>query len=272
MELRTDETMLIYLPILLIFSGCSAFQKKGSWGKDAFSPVKASRVGAAFKKNITSAHVWAPLGGALAIHWGGHDHKISNWAQKEKNIYGDRTAADNWSDNFDDILKYEMFLTPLLTASSEEGTLREYVWRKGKGYVVIAGASRLPDYAHDRLAKAIHRRRPNKSDTRSFPSGHSTQAGTRNMIVLRNLQGIPMNPNVRFGIETLNTTMSAGVLWARVEGKRHYPSDVLAGYALGAFLSGFIYDSLMYSDPEHPESVAVIPAGDKWTLQYTYAF
>ncbi len=165
-----------------------------------------------------------------------------------------------------------MFLTPLFTSSTEDGTVKEYVWRKGKGYVVIAGASRIPDYIHDRMAVGFNRKRPNRSDYRSFPSGHSTQAGTRNMIVLRNLQDIPMNPNVRFGIETLNTTMAAGVLWARVEGKRHFPSDVLAGYALGAFLSGFIYDSLMYGHPDHPEAVAVIPARDTWTLQYSYAF
>lgn len=264
--------MPIYVAILLILSGCSAFQRKGSWGKDALWPINGSRVGEAFKKNITSKHVWVPLVGAGAIHWGGYDHKISRYAEHEKHIYDDQNGADNWSDNFDDILKYEMFLTPLFTASTEDGTFKEYVWRKGKGYVVIAGASRIPDYAHDRMARAIHRRRPNKMDTRSFPSGHSTQAGARNMIVLRNLQDIPMDPNVRFGIETLNTTMAGGVLWARVEGKRHFPSDVLTGYALGAFLSGFIYDSLMYSRPDHPESVAVIPMKDKWTLQYSYAF
>ena len=33
--------------------------------------------------------------------------------------------------------------------------------------------------------------------------------------------------------------------WARVEGDRHYPSDVLAGAALGHFLSAFIHDAFL---------------------------
>jgi hypothetical protein len=265
--------MIRALIFLILLSSCSLFQKKGDWGKKAFSSFQGHHVARAFVKNVKSAHVWVPGGTALLIHWGGYDQKISNWAYEEKNIYGDQTAADNWSDNFDEVLKYEMFVTPLFTSSaSEDESSKEWLWRKARGYGVIAVSSRVPDYVHDRLAATVQRERPNHADERSFPSGHSTQAGTRNIITLRNLEAIPMNPDLRFGIETSNTVMAGGILWARIEGKRHYPSDVLAGYALCALLSGFLYDWLMYDDRDENENIALLPARDNWTLMYTYAF
>jgi membrane-associated phospholipid phosphatase len=47
-----------------------------------------------------------------------------------------------------------------------------------------------------------------------------------------------------------NIVLATGVAWARVEAGAHYPSDVLAGAALGHFLSAFIYDGFM-GLPEH---------------------
>jgi membrane-associated phospholipid phosphatase len=35
------------------------------------------------------------------------------------------------------------------------------------------------------------------------------------------------------------------VAWARVEARKHYPSDVLAGAALGHFLTAFIHDAFL---------------------------
>ncbi|MFL5785237.1 MAG: phosphatase PAP2 family protein [Bacteriovoracaceae bacterium] len=257
---------------LFILSSCSLFTKKGDWGKNALWPIEGSRIKNALVKNATSPHVWAPAGSALIIHWGGYDNKISNWAVKESPVYNNTKNADKWSDDLNDVLKYEMFLTPLLTASSDEGTAGEWLVRKGKGYVVVGISSRVSDYAHDYLADQVARERPNHADRRSFPSGHATQAGTRNTITRNNLAATPMSRDLRTGINSANSVMAAGVLWARVEGQRHYPSDVLGGYAIGSFLSGVFYDSLINYEVDHPETFAVLPAKDKWTLMYTYAF
>lgn len=257
---------------LVLLASCSLLNRRGTWGKKALWPVKGMTVWDAAKKNASSAHVWVPLVGAGTIHWAGWDHKISDWANSGSGIYNDQTAADNWSDNFNNILKYEAYATVILTPSmNEDGKLSGYLVNKARGGFAVNLASLSSSYTHDRLAKAAHRRRPNKSDYRSFPSGHSTDAGARNVIISKNLDYIEMDPSLRFGIKTVNTSMAAGTLWARLEGKRHFPSDVLCGYALGSFLSGFIYDSLMNADPN--ESFVIAPTGkSEVTAQYSYLF
>jgi hypothetical protein len=57
-----------------------------------------------------------------------------------------------------------------------------------------------------------------------------------------------------------------------VEAKKHYPSDVLVGYALGHFLSAFINDSFLGVDNEDTPQLIVEPSqkgawvGLSWTF------
>lgn len=262
--------LVLFISILLLPS-CSIFGKKGQWGRDALWPISGSRIGKAFIKNAKSPHVWIPLAGAGIIHLGGQDRRISKWASEEKNIYHDQENTDLWSDQFNNILLYEMYLTIFLTPSlGEDDSLTHYALNKVKGGLVVNIASQSTRYARDQVAKTVRRQRPNRTDYLSFPSGHATEASSRNMLVSKNLDSMEMDPNLRFGIKTINTTMALGTLWARVEGNRHYTSDVLAGYALGSFISGFVYDSLMNLDSN--ESFTVIPLGNQVSAQYTIYF
>lgn len=259
--------------VLLFFSSCSLLTKKGKWGKDAFWPITGARIGKAFKKNISSPHVWVPLAGAGATFWGGVDRKISHWASEKTPIFGSQKNASKRSDELDIALLYEMYTTPLLTASNADGSVKTYAFSKLKGFLVTSLASQAADQTRDALSYDFGRERPNKADHRSFPSGHSTQAGTRNTLTSKNLDHIPMSESLRTGFKAVNNTLAAGVLWGRLEAKRHYPSDVLTGYALGSFISGFIYDAVMnLDDPERPETIVVIPGRDTVSLQYTYTF
>lgn len=263
---------LFFFFFSLTLVSCSLLNRRGSWGKRAFLAPTSGKVWDAVKRNASSAHVWVPLAGAGAIHWSGWDHKLSRWANSGQGIYDDQTAADNWSDNFNNVLKFEAYATTLLTPSmNDDGKLSGYLWNKTKGALVVNLSSLSSSYSHDVLAKAAHRQRPNRMDFRSFPSGHSTDAGARTMINSKNLDYIDMNDDVRLGLKVANTTMATGTLWARLEGRRHFPSDVLCGYALGSFMSGFIYDALLGMNPD--ESFVVAPTGDgKYTAQYTYRF
>ncbi|WPU64555.1 phosphatase PAP2 family protein [Peredibacter starrii] len=265
--------IIIWLFALTLLTSCSLFTRKGSWGKNALWPIKGSRVTDAIKKNAASAHVWVPLIGAGITYWGDYDKKISDWAYNENIFFDSHDDSDAWSDNLNSYLIIEMFTLPLLTPSLEEGgKFKDWAWNKTKGYVVLGIATRVPDYAHDQLAVSFKRQRPNKEDYRSFPSGHATKAGTSSMMTSKHLDAIPMDNNLRFGLKTVNTMAAAGVMYARVENKAHYPSDVLVGYSLGAFLSGVFYDSLINYDPEHPETFAIIPTKNQTSFQYTYGF
>ena len=42
-----------------------------------------------------------------------------------------------------------------------------------------------------------------------------------------------------------NLVTATAVGWARVEGEKHFPSDVLAGAALGYFLNAFVHDAFL---------------------------
>lgn len=74
------------------------------------------------------------------------------------------------------------------------------------------------------LKSAVGRTRPDGSDTRSFPSGHTSGAFTISTILAR-------RHGWKIGIPAFGLATFAGV--ARMEDDRHYLSDVVAGAALG---------------------------------------
>jgi hypothetical protein len=261
---------LPFLIFLFLSSSCSIFKRQGSWGKNALWPIKKERIIEAFKKNISSPHVWLPLGLASTLRIGKFDENLSSWASKEKPVYHNQKRTSYFSDGFNDVLLYEMYLSSLLTPSLDETeSLSKYALSKSKGILVVTAASRSTRYARKQIAQTARRERPNHENNQSFPSGHATEASSRNRLISKNLDSITMNSSLRTGINTLNTTMAAGTMWARIEGKRHYGSDVLAGYALGSFLSGFIYDSLMNIENG---TLSIVPLKDEVSINYGMQF
>lgn len=258
--------------IILLFTSCSFLNKRGTWGKRAIYPVSGSNVLNALKKNVSSPHVWIPLAGAGTIFLGGWDDNISNWAHSQEGIFEKENDADNWSDTFNEILKYETYLTTLLTPSmNEDGKFSGYLWNKAKGAFVVNAAGLAVVYTHDTTRDWVKRERPDESDLRSFPSGHAMAAGGWNTLTNKNLDYIEMKKGTRSGIKTVNTTIAAGTLWSRIEGQRHYPTDVLCGYAMASFISGFIYDAFMNADPN--ETLIIAPTGKGEVVgQYIFAF
>lgn len=264
------KNLLLFFMIFL-FVGCSVFPKKGTWGKNAFYPVRSERIKNAFLKNISSPHIWVPVTIGSVLYTTGYDEKLAAWAIDESNVYKNRRYADIWSDNFNSILLFEMYASVLATPSLDnDGSVKSFLVNKAKGGIVINTASSASRFSTDQIRKFVHRPRPNKLDDRSLPSGHAAEAGSRRNLISKTLDAAEMNEHLRTGINGINTTMAIGTLWARVEGKRHYPSDVLFGYAFGSFISGFIYDSLINYDPNH--SVVFMPVGELRSLSYVVNF
>ena len=75
----------------------------------------------------------------------------------------------------------------------------------------------------------------------------------------RNIDSIDMPQALKQSMKIGNYLLASGVGWARVEGRRHYPSDVLAGAALGHFLTAFIHDSFMNLPEEGNVDFAFFP-------------
>src|SRR5262249_17956790 len=91
----------------------------------------------------------------------------------------------------------------------------------------------------------VKRWRPDRSSQTSFPSAHSSTAASSARLSNRNLDSIEMRPWVNTALDVANWSAVGTTAWARVEGGKHFPSDVLAGICLGNFATTLIHDSFM---------------------------
>jgi membrane-associated phospholipid phosphatase len=114
--------------------------------------------------------------------------------------------------------------------------------------------------ATTRLLKGwVGRERPDKSDRSSFPSDHSSHTFASAMLARRNIESLSISPSEKWLLDTSFYSLAVGTAWARVEAKKHFPSDVLAGAALGSFLSAFIHDAFMGLDQSTEMAVSIQP-------------
>jgi membrane-associated phospholipid phosphatase len=77
-----------------------------------------------------------------------------------------------------------------------------------------------------------------------------------------------LKPPLKIG----NYLLASGVAWARVEGQRHYPSDVFAGAALGHFLTAFIHDAFMNLTKDGNADLVVFPVRRGAGIALAYRF
>jgi len=130
---------------------------------------------------------------------------------------------------------------------------------KLKGLTVGLTAVLLTDGTTELLKKATDRTRPDGSDDESFPSRHTSSASAFTTLANRNLDSIHMGPTLTPAIKAGNLVIASGVAWARVEARRHYPSDVLAGAALAHFLTAFIHDAFLNLSEDDDVDFTVLP-------------
>lgn len=117
-------------------------------------------------------------------------------------------------------------------------------WTIGEAY----GASSLTAFV---LKTGVKRPRPGSAPgtgngTHSFPSGHATSSFTAATL-------IEANSGPLFGIPSY--LLAGFVAFERVEEGRHYPSDVLAGAAIGTLSAG-IFDSLHWGGVDEQGGIA----------------
>lgn len=74
------------------------------------------------------------------------------------------------------------------------------------------------------LKKAVPERRPDGEDNESFPSEHAAECAAAAIIIEREYPG-------KIGAFAL--ALATAVSMARIESKKHYPRDVLAGALIG---------------------------------------
>jgi len=177
-------------------------------------------------------------------------------ASEHNPIFGSQNGAEDASNYLSDILYVEGVATALATPSGDAP--EAWAISKLKGGAVELGALAATGGLTDLLKETRGRERPDHSDERSFPSGHSSRAFSLATLANRNLESLDALEGVRPALEIGNAMLASGVAWARVEARKHYPSDVLAGAALGSFVTAFLHDAFM-NLPDDALNVTIFP-------------
>jgi membrane-associated phospholipid phosphatase len=233
--------------ILFVLTGCGTLQNGRGWGQDAIYPVELKRIAYSAYRAFFDLQTLLPAAGALVFNIDHYDQRVSKWAITHHPIFGSTNSASNASDYLSYGLGAETLVTALATPSGKDP--KDWTTNKAKGVGVEVGAELATAGVTSLLKQTTNRTRPNGGDN-SFPSGHSSDAFSSTTLANRNLNSIKMSDEMRIPLQVTNIVLATGVAWARVEAGAHYPSDVLAGAAIGHFLSAFMYDAFM-GLPEH---------------------
>jgi len=249
-SLYKEPLLFAVIIVTLIVGGCGNLENGRGWGQDALWPIDSDRIIRAAHNAFFDSETLIPLAGALVFAIDNFDEKTSDWAVKHTPIFGSEKNARDASDNLMNAIGVEAVVTALATRSGDNPV--QWSYSKLKGLAVEVSAASATGGATALLKDATGRKRPDKGSDTSFPSGHTSAAFSFMTLANRNLDYTDLPTNLRSVVKIGNALAASGVAWARVEGRRHYPSDVLVGAALGHFLTAFIHDAFL-NLPEQSE-------------------
>jgi len=201
--------------------------------------ASCSSVGPAARAAAADPATWAPLAGAALFALGDLDEEVSDWAREETPLFGSEEGAGDASDAIRDFVRAEAILLEgvHLIVAHDQSTA---AWLGPPAAAL--GSAVAEEFLVEGLKDWTDRERPSGADDRSFPSSHA--AGTANgafaanEIWRRDFGEASVTPAAVFA----NGALVGLGAWSRVEAGAHYPSDVLAGAALGHFLGRFAHE------------------------------
>jgi membrane-associated phospholipid phosphatase len=250
--------VLLAITILsLPLASCGTLENGRGWGQDAIYPLDLERIPRAAYHAFFDLQTLIPAAGAAAFAVDDFDEKVSDWAIERTPIFGSQDAAKNASDSLLWVLAGEALVTALATPSGNDP--KEWTYSKMKGIGVELAALGATAGATELIKGATGRERPNERGNSSFPSGHSSGAFSSATLANRNLNFIPSAEKSRLPLQVGNILLATSVGWARVEGGKHFPSDVLAGAALGHFVTAFVHDAFLGLPEDKRFGLVIVP-------------
>jgi hypothetical protein len=251
-------SLALVLCSMKMFTGCSTLANGRGWGQDATLFPGWDRVGEAALNAALEPETWAPVAGAAIFQIGSLDRNLASWASKRTPIFQSQNNADTASEALQATAEAAYVITALATPSGEKSG--DWVSAKTKGLSVGIAAVALTEGTTDLLKYTTNRTRPDNSGHDSFPSGHASRTAACDTLATRNLQYLEMPDGARTGLRAGFLALSLTTGWARLEAKKHFPSDVLAGMAIGHFFGAFINDAFLGLDSPKNFFFAVEPS------------
>lgn len=256
--------------LFCILIGCCTLSYGRGWGQDASLAPGWERIGSAAKNAALATETWVPAAGALALQIGHADQNAQEWAAKRRPVFGSQRNAEQASDNLKRASGALWLASGLVAPSGgEEG---EWLQNKANGLAIQAGAGALLRGTVGILKDTTARTRPNGQGKSSFPSYHASNASLYNTMAAKNVETLGWSGSAvaisRFGLGTL----TAATAWARIEANQHYPSDVLAGIALGHFFGAFFTDAFLGIDDPDRALVLFEPSRGGYAMVVKFGF
>ncbi len=257
--------------LVLSASGCATWSDRPEADANAsrFERIRMAAVSAA-----RDPATWIPAAGAVAFRMGNLDERVSDWAYEHTPIFGTPEDANRASTELRAIACAAAVLAPLsippLTDSAQAGMTKTQGLTGG----LAAGLTNSAIVGFTK--KETGEIRPN-GNPGSFPSSHTSQAFACAISASRSLESVPMSAGMRKALRINLTAVAAATAWGRVEAHHHYPSDTLAGAALGNFLANFIFDAFLKpANPRGEQSantdVSLDLVDDATWLKFTWGF
>jgi membrane-associated phospholipid phosphatase len=189
---------------------------------------------------------WIPMAGFAAVSIDDWDRKVSSWAVENAPIFGSSENARSASDALWMATQLSMAGTALAVPNGPGA------WeQKAERLVLQELALVFNDGTTGAIKSVTDRTRPDGSNTSSFPSGHASQTAMMARMACFNLDDLSgLSRGWRLALKTTFSGLAGATAWSRVEGGKHYPSDVLFGAALGNFIAVFIHDAFLSEYPK----------------------
>ena len=258
------------LAIACALCSCGTTRYGSPWGKRATLAPSGERLWSAARNAALDPFVWQPLAAAAVLQIDDWDGDVSDWARRETPVFGSTNRAENASDDFRGASQHAWLLSALLVPSDDE--LQPWARDKFQGYVVQWSATYVASELTSLGKSGFGRQRPDNSDDRSLPSGHASAAFAYTTLARRNVDAMNVPEAARVGLDIGLVGLSAGSAWARVEAGKHYPSDVLVGAALGAFVARFVDDAFLDVQGGARLTAFVDPVESAWAVGVSWSF
>ncbi len=202
---------------------------------------------------LTSPTTWLPIGLALALQIDNADHRIGRWADRATPVFGSRRRAADASETLRTTAGALWIASAIAMPSPRRG-IGGWLISKTELAAVGAGASALTTTSVEILKRNTGRERPDGSNDRSLPSGHAASATVFVTLASANASHLGLSPPIGVLVRAGCGLSAAGAAWARVEARKHYPSDVLVGAAIGHLLGSALTGLV---DPARDGHVAI---------------